>query len=402
MIPDLSVLWVIVLVLALTFIVQRFLFGPLLHVMHERESATAKAQALAAEAGRRAQAATADYEAQMSAARNEVYRQMETGAPRRAGSQRRVRRPGPPGRRRDPGRRPAIARRLRRGGTHDAGDRCRGPQPRDRRPRPRTSGVLAVLVPHHMASSSLRLCETFLKRSWHRAATVFAALIALSGVPVEDAQARTAARSVQAPPRTRPLRRQAQPKAQPDASHAAQPAASQPVESTQPPPRTGSAAPHGARPRRSRRARRGPGAGTGDAAHGQPPAHGPPAAGAHGAEAAGHDGRGRPPTRASGPPSPASSISPSSSAASSICCGRPWPSISPAAHSRFAAASRRRARPAATATAQLAEIDRRLQTLPAELEALRAEGRRGDRRRGAPHPGQRGGRAEAPHRGDAA
>ena len=77
MIPDLSVLWVIVLVLTLTFIVQRFLFGPLLHVMHERESATAKAQSLAAEADRRAQAAAADYDAQMSAARNEVYRQME-------------------------------------------------------------------------------------------------------------------------------------------------------------------------------------------------------------------------------------------------------------------------------------------------------------------------------------
>ena len=78
MIPDLSVLWVIVLVLALTFVVQRFLFGPLLHVMHEREGATAKAQALAAEAGRRAQAATADYDAQMSAARNDSYRQMDT------------------------------------------------------------------------------------------------------------------------------------------------------------------------------------------------------------------------------------------------------------------------------------------------------------------------------------
>jgi F-type H+-transporting ATPase subunit b len=77
-IPDLSVLWVIFFVLALTFIVQRFLFGPLLRVMHERESATAKAQALAAEAGRRAASATADYDAQMSAARNEVYRQMES------------------------------------------------------------------------------------------------------------------------------------------------------------------------------------------------------------------------------------------------------------------------------------------------------------------------------------
>ena len=78
MIPDLSVLWVIGLVLALTFIVQRFLFGPLLRVMHEREGATAKAQALAAEAGRRAQAATAEYDAQMSAARGDLYRQMDT------------------------------------------------------------------------------------------------------------------------------------------------------------------------------------------------------------------------------------------------------------------------------------------------------------------------------------
>jgi len=76
-IPDLSVLWVIVLVLALTLVVQRFLFGPLLRVMHARESATAKALALAAEADRRAQTAAADYESQMSAARNEVYRQME-------------------------------------------------------------------------------------------------------------------------------------------------------------------------------------------------------------------------------------------------------------------------------------------------------------------------------------
>ena len=52
MIPDLSVLWVIVLVLALTFIVQRFLFGPLLGVMHAREGAIAKAQALAEAVGK--------------------------------------------------------------------------------------------------------------------------------------------------------------------------------------------------------------------------------------------------------------------------------------------------------------------------------------------------------------
>ena len=78
MIPDLSVLWVIVLVLALTFIVQRFLFGPLLGVMHAREGAIAKAQALAAEADRRAQTASAAYESQMSAARGDLYKQMDT------------------------------------------------------------------------------------------------------------------------------------------------------------------------------------------------------------------------------------------------------------------------------------------------------------------------------------
>jgi F-type H+-transporting ATPase subunit b len=77
-IPDLSVLWVIVLVLALTFIVQRFLFGPLLGVMHAREGAIAKAQALAAEADRRAQTASAAYDTQMSAARGDLYKQMDT------------------------------------------------------------------------------------------------------------------------------------------------------------------------------------------------------------------------------------------------------------------------------------------------------------------------------------
>ena len=78
MIPDMSVLWVIVLVLALTFIVQRFLFGPLLGVMHAREGAIAKAQSLAAEADRRAQAASSAYDAQMSAARGDLYQQMDT------------------------------------------------------------------------------------------------------------------------------------------------------------------------------------------------------------------------------------------------------------------------------------------------------------------------------------
>src|SRR3954465_8165522 len=97
-----------------------------------------------------------------------------------------------------------------------------------------------------MDSSFLRPCETFLKRSWRGAATVFAALIALSGVPIEDAQARMAPRSAQGAPANQTPQIRAQPQAQApvqpqpqpphaEAGHAAQPAAGQAVESTQPP-----------------------------------------------------------------------------------------------------------------------------------------------------------------------
>ena len=231
-----------------------------------------------------------------------------------------------------------------------------------------------------MDSFFLRPCETFLKRSWRRAATVFAALIALSGVPIEDAQARTArdppqaapATNAPAPAQTQPA--QAQP-AQPDAGHAAQPAAGQPVESTQPPaaapaqaaphtaPADAAAGDHAAAPAPA----------TGDAAHGQPTAHGPPAAGAHQAEGAGHGPKG--------------------AHEQSI-----WPILGPyfnfavlvggliyllrlplaqhlASRSQQIRGGLEAARETtATATTQLAEIDRRLQSLPGELDALRARG----------------------------
>jgi F-type H+-transporting ATPase subunit b len=76
-IPDLSVLWVISFVLLLTIIVQRLLFGPLLRVMSERYKAIAEARELAVEAERKASAVSEEYEAQVMAARNEVYREMD-------------------------------------------------------------------------------------------------------------------------------------------------------------------------------------------------------------------------------------------------------------------------------------------------------------------------------------
>jgi F-type H+-transporting ATPase subunit b len=81
-IPDLSVLWVILSVLALTVIVHLLLFKPLSRVIEARERAVRDARNLALEAERRAAAATAEYEAQIAAARGEVYREMD--ATRRA------------------------------------------------------------------------------------------------------------------------------------------------------------------------------------------------------------------------------------------------------------------------------------------------------------------------------
>jgi len=221
-----------------------------------------------------------------------------------------------------------------------------------------------------MASSSLTPCETFLKRSWHRVATVFAALIALSGVPVEDAQARSAA-SQQAPAHA-PAAAAAAPAA-PDA-HVVQPAPGAPVESSQPPP--GASAP-AASPAAQPPA---PGAehataaapGSGDAAHGQPPAHGPPAEGAHGAEGAGH-----------GTEQHGESIWATIGRLFNFAVlvgGLIYVLRSPLAQylanrSQQIRGGLESAREtSATATSQLAEIDRRLQTLPAELDALRKRG----------------------------
>lgn len=77
MIPDLSVVWVIVLVLALSVILDRLLLRPLTEVTGQRESAIRSARELAETSRARAQAAADELDAKTRAARADVYRQMD-------------------------------------------------------------------------------------------------------------------------------------------------------------------------------------------------------------------------------------------------------------------------------------------------------------------------------------
>ena len=77
MIPDLSVVWVIVLVLALSVILDRLLLRPLTAVMRQRDGAIRSARDLAETSRAKAQAAADELDARTRAARAEVYRQMD-------------------------------------------------------------------------------------------------------------------------------------------------------------------------------------------------------------------------------------------------------------------------------------------------------------------------------------
>ena len=77
MIPDLSVLWVIVFVLLLATILNQLLFKPLLRVMAAREAAIAAARQLAERAAAQAREASDEFDARTRGARAEVYRQMD-------------------------------------------------------------------------------------------------------------------------------------------------------------------------------------------------------------------------------------------------------------------------------------------------------------------------------------
>lgn len=77
MIPDLSVLWIIVTVLVLVAVLNGFLFKPILRVMRQREGAIQSARELAKESAAKAEAAAAAVEAKIAAARGEIYREMD-------------------------------------------------------------------------------------------------------------------------------------------------------------------------------------------------------------------------------------------------------------------------------------------------------------------------------------
>lgn len=77
MLPDISVVWVILAVLLLAVALDRLLFKPLLRVMQERETTIKSAMDLAQTAAAQAQAATAEFDQKLGTARAELYRQMD-------------------------------------------------------------------------------------------------------------------------------------------------------------------------------------------------------------------------------------------------------------------------------------------------------------------------------------
>lgn len=77
MIPDLSVVWVIALVMIMAISLDRLLLKPILRVMEEREHAIRSARELAERSASEARAATAEFEQKTAAARAEIYRQMD-------------------------------------------------------------------------------------------------------------------------------------------------------------------------------------------------------------------------------------------------------------------------------------------------------------------------------------
>lgn len=77
MLPNLSLIWVIVFILVLTFIVDRLLLRPVLGVIKKREETIESARALAQRSAVEAKAASDEFERKTSAARTELYREMD-------------------------------------------------------------------------------------------------------------------------------------------------------------------------------------------------------------------------------------------------------------------------------------------------------------------------------------
>jgi F-type H+-transporting ATPase subunit b len=75
--PNLSVVFVIFAVVLLAFVLDRVLFKPLLRVMRDRDAAIKSALQLAESATAKAQAASAEFDANVTAARADLYKQMD-------------------------------------------------------------------------------------------------------------------------------------------------------------------------------------------------------------------------------------------------------------------------------------------------------------------------------------
>ena len=89
MIPDLSVLWVIALLMLCVFVLNTLIFTPILHVSESRARAVRDARELAASAAQKATEASANFDHTLGAARADVYRHMDearrTALDKRAG-----------------------------------------------------------------------------------------------------------------------------------------------------------------------------------------------------------------------------------------------------------------------------------------------------------------------------
>ena len=77
MFPDVTVFWVILLILLAGVILNGLILTPVLRVMQAREGAVKSARQLAESAATKAQAATAEFESRTQAARSEIYREMD-------------------------------------------------------------------------------------------------------------------------------------------------------------------------------------------------------------------------------------------------------------------------------------------------------------------------------------
>ena len=77
MFPDLTVFWVVFLILLTGVLLNGLILKPVLRVVAAREGAVRSARELAESAAAQARAATAEFESRTQAARSDIYREMD-------------------------------------------------------------------------------------------------------------------------------------------------------------------------------------------------------------------------------------------------------------------------------------------------------------------------------------